>query len=174
MNTKEISGLKSRHWIFIAIFLLVIIGLVSGCSDERTTEPGQIAWEVVPGAGCKTGEVVNPGSDCIEYVFSDGVLSITHINAGFNCCTDVGGDIEIEDNVITITEKESGDYCFCLCLYDVDYEIEGLQAAEYTIVIEELCLDDGDELMEFTVDLISSPSGTHCIERDHYPWDEGN
>jgi len=116
-----------------------------------------------------------PDQDCIEYQY-DGtsVLLLKHVNAGFNCCPDeILADITIEDNTVTIEEDESLEItggCFCLCLFDVDYGISNLPSGEYTIRINGLYLEEGDEILEFTVDLASSPSGSFCVYRDHYPW----
>lgn len=130
--------------------------------------------------GCKTflkGSVSTPPTlDCIEYEYDGAsVLSLKHVNAGFNCCPSaIEADITIEDNLITIDESESFDTlgpCYCLCLFDVDLEIINLPPGQYTIRVNELYLQTGDDTLEFTINLSSSPySGSHCVDRDHYPW----
>jgi len=109
--------------------------------------------------------------DCIEYHYDgESVLSIKHINAGFNCCSDITAAISIEGNIITIEELEFGEMCYCLCLFDVYYEISNLPSGEYRISVIEPYLSGGDEELDFTVDLLSSPSGIHCVDRTTYPW----
>ena len=131
-------------------------------------------------AGCKTftrGSAAGstpPDQDCIEYQY-DGArtLLLKHINAGFNCCPVIAADITIEGNLITIHESESFDStgpCWCLCLFDLDLEISNLSPGEYTISVIEVCTNPEDEILEFTVNLVSSPSGMYCVFRDHYPW----
>ncbi|UCD95568.1 MAG: hypothetical protein JSU69_05825, partial [Candidatus Zixiibacteriota bacterium] len=100
----------------------------------------------------------------------DNTLFLTHVNAGFNCCTDPAANIVIEGNVITITESESGEHCDCLCLIDLELKITDLPPGEYVIKVVEMYLEEGDQLLEFTVDLAESASGSFCVERDHYPW----
>jgi hypothetical protein len=116
---------------------------------------------------------IPPDQDCVVYQYDGaGVLLLKHVNAGFNCCPDeLLADITVQDNVITIEEDESLESggCDCLCLFDVDYRIDNLPPGEYTIRIYGMYLL-GAEILEFTVDLASSPSGTHCVYRDHYPW----
>jgi hypothetical protein len=131
--------------------------------------------------GCKpsqaqTTDTISSDQDCMECQY-DGtsILQLQHINAGFNCCpSNLTADIIIEDNFISITEYEHfDDYgpCNCLCLFDVDYQIDNLSPGEYTIKVTELYLEDGDEPLEFTVDLPAFPySGSYCVTRDHYPW----
>jgi len=75
--------------------------------------------------------------------------------------------------VITITENESlepSGGCDCVCLFDVDYQISNLPPGEYVVTVDQLYLQPGAEILEFTVDLVSSPSGSHCVQRDDYPW----
>lgn len=112
-----------------------------------------------------------PDQDCMEYEYDgESILLLKHVNAGFNCCPEIAADITIEDNIITIEEIEISGVCFCLCLFDIDYEIRNLPPGEYTITVIEPYVEQGDEILEFTVDLISSPSGSHCVYRDYYPW----
>jgi len=130
--------------------------------------------------GCKTfqkeGDGTPPTVDCIEYEYDGAsVLSLKHVNAAFNCCPiAIEAEITIENSLITIDESESFDSigpCPCLCLYDLDLEIINLPPGEYTISVNELYLYPGDEILEFTISLSSSPSsGSHCVDRDNYPW----
>jgi len=135
---------------------------------------------LVSSFGCKTFGTRTPmydapsDQDCIEYQYDgESVLLLRHVNAGFNCCPDsLTARIRIREGMITIDEAEllySGG-CYCLCLFDVDYEIVDLPPGEYTIRINGMYLLEGDEVLEFTVDLASSPSGSFCVPRDHYPW----
>lgn len=129
--------------------------------------------------GCKefskdgATDSIPPDQDCMVYQYDgEGVLLLEHINAGFNCCPDeLLAEITIQDNIITIEEDESLESggCDCLCLFDVDYRIDNLPPGEYTIKAYGMYLL-GAEILEFTVDLTSSPSGMHCVYRDHYPW----
>jgi len=149
-------------------------GPLPGCSPTGT---------VISYTGCKTfilgssPDSIPPDQDCIQYQYDgESVLLIKHINSGFNCCPDdIMADVTIQDNLITIEEEESleGGGCWCLCLFDVDMRINNLEPGEYTISVSGLYLYPEDEPLEFTVDLISSPSGTYCVERDHYPWSPG-
>jgi len=120
------------------------------------------------------GAETPPGQDCIEYEYNGaGTLSIKHVNAGLNCCPIIVADISIEDNTILIDEIDSLDNggCYCLCLYDIDYTITNLTPGEYRIIIVEPYLIEGDEEIDFTVDLFTNPSGSHCVTRNHYPWE---
>lgn len=130
--------------------------------------------------GCKTFQKrstidsTSPDQDCIEYEYDgESLLLIKHINAGFNCCPDsILADITIVDNLITIEEKESlSNPCHCLCLFDLDLEITNLEPGEYTIRVIEPYVKSGEEQLEFSINLSTSPSsGSYCVKRDYYPW----
>ncbi len=133
--------------------------------------------ELIDYTGCKefeTGRVTAytpPDQDCIEWGYDgESILSLKHVNAGFNCCPEITADIDIENNIITIEEIELEGICYCLCLFDIDYEIRNLPAGEYRIVVVEPYLPEGDEPLDFTIDISSAPSGSHCVDRSVYPW----
>ena len=104
-------------------------------------------------------------SGCKEFPEAEHVLSLTHINAMFNCCPEIGADISIDSNTITIEEIEFSGICDCLCLFDLEYRIPDLPPGEYRIIVLEPYLPNGDEPVDFIVDLVSSPSGIHCVSR---------
>jgi hypothetical protein len=142
--------------------------------------PCTVVGAVLGYYGCKefrkdpASDSTPPDQDCIEYQYDgEGSLSLRHVNAGFNCCLDdVLAEITLMGNLITIDEIEEppGGWCDCICLYDVDYQINDLPPGEYTITVNQLYLPPGAEILEFTVDLSSSTSGSYCVQREDYPW----
>ena len=111
---------------------------------------------------------------CVSYEYNEsGTLSIHRNMAGFNCCpTFLWADFSLDGNTITITEIENMENggCHCLCLFDLEYVITNLVPGEYNVVIVEPYLPDGDQPLEFTVDLTLPTEGTHCEARSNYPW----
>lgn len=120
----------------------------------------------------KTTTTAGPDQECIQYEYDGlGTLLLTHVNGGFNCGTHtVIPEISIGIGSITINEDEEGNPAWCLCLFDVDYEIVDLSPGAYTVRINGLYLEAGDESLEFTADLTSATSGEFCVPRTHYPW----
>ncbi|MDH4158221.1 MAG: hypothetical protein OEW00_13195, partial [candidate division Zixibacteria bacterium] len=111
--------------------------------------------------------------DCIAYEYDgEGLLKLTHINAGLNCCPVIVADIEVVDGTIIIEEIDSLDNggCDCLCLFDIDYEITNLLPGEYTIKVIEPYRHHDDDILEFTVNFVTTPTGSFCVPRSHYPW----
>lgn len=109
---------------------------------------------------------------CIEYNFNNAAntLKIKHINAGFNCCPDsLYVQSALEGNVITIQEYESNALCDCNCLYDLDIELNGIEAKEYQIVFIEPYAADQQEII-VDIDLSINIEGDFCVTRKYYPW----
>ncbi|UCG50442.1 MAG: hypothetical protein JSW58_09510 [Candidatus Latescibacterota bacterium] len=153
-----------------------------GADGERYTEDGVATGEtpaiqLVDIGECKNFSTGIPrvsapsDQDCIEFWYVGGsVLNLRHVNAGFNCCPVVDVDIRVEGDVITIEEIEIEGMCACLCLFDVNYEIQNLAPGVYHLVVIEPYLPTGDPVLEFDMDLTSEPTGRHCVPRSQYPW----
>ncbi len=140
---------------------------------------GDPSGSVVGHTGCKDFDgrlgpsSAPPDQDCMEWIY-DGVsvLQITHVNEGLNCCPVIVADIWVVGDTITIEEIDSLDNggCYCLCLFDVDYEIVNLEPGEYRVKVIEPYVPVDQEPLEFTVDLRDMPVGSYCVYRDFYPW----
>lgn len=135
------------------------------CSDY--TPP---AGEITGHTDCKTvllpDEKANTET-CVEYQYANRVLTLKHINAELNCCPVFTANITNENYIITIEEIDSLDNggCDCICLFDIDYEISALPPGEYTISFIEPYLRPGEGKLEFTVNLVTTPSGSYCVPR---------
>jgi hypothetical protein len=132
---------------------------------------------VISYGSCKTftKSVVDIPADqsCIEYEYdSVSILTIQHLNAGFNCCPDsFSAYYQGASGFLFVREDEwLSNPCYCLCLFDFSYQITGLAPGTYRIVLDEPYVDAGMERLEFTVHLETAPSGTVCVHRDQYPW----
>jgi len=110
--------------------------------------------------------------DCIEYQYNGAnTLILRHINAGFNCCPgEITAEIDFNNSLITITEREEKQDCRCLCLFDLDYEVINLAPGVYTLRIIEPYVEGGDQVLEVTLELLSATSDSHCLQRNYYPW----
>ena len=122
---------------------LMAVALLPVACDNVSTGPGnpgeQPAGYTIDNTGCKTGLTVGSdrftGADeaCMRWEYDgESVLRLTHVNAVFNCCADsVGGAIAVDGQEIVINEAEWLTMpCFCICPYDVEYEIVNLPPGE--------------------------------------------
>jgi hypothetical protein len=155
--------------------IICCIALIGGCAKDNEKA---ITGKLKSHSECREYITHNPlfhtpeNLSCVEYSFDAATrkLILLHYNAGFNCCPGViSCNISVENKVITITETESAKDCRCTCLYDLEYEIERLSAGKYMLVFIEPYVKD-DNTLEVSLDLAAKPSGTACVSRTMYPW----
>ena len=168
----------------IAFAAVSFLTFAPGCDTETPTKPGgsmKPNAALVRSSGCKAkvapiGSEAPDAEDCFRYRLEDAhTLSIRHVNAAFNCYPgEITADISFVNDTITIVERESGPACHCLCLYDLEYRFENLEAGTYAIVFIEPYRNEADEPLRATIDLSASPSDTFCVERTAYPWSSGS
>lgn len=184
-DTKVTDQFGSRHLVRIKGAQEICVPAIKGVPTTTTTlttttstsTTTTLSGEFIGSTGCKEwpaamdGNGTPPDQDCIEYSYSEGeVLALSHINTAFNCCPEFEADISVVGGKIVVGEREISGLCNCLCLFDLDYRVLDLDPGVYVVSVSQEYLREGDEPLEFTIDLLASPSGSHCVQRDHYPW----
>lgn len=168
----------------IFCFLAIISLFAIGCTEDTSKGTGPYeprpTGSVTAYTGCKdflSDAVyidIAQDSSCIKYEYDgQGTLTLRHVNAGFNCCPDMlYADISLVGDTLVIEEHESLESggCDCLCLFDLDLEVMNLDPGIYYIKVVEVYVGENDEKLFFEVDLSSQTSGSHCVNRYHYPW----
>jgi hypothetical protein len=166
----------------LAIAIAVAALIFSACGDKATEPQGTDTnpnGKVTDYTSCKYTELAASrgeeptDQDCLEYNYDgQSVLRLKHVNAGFNCCPDsLMAAFHISVGQIIIDEAElliNG--CHCLCLYDLNYEITGIDPGEYSIRVNQPYLENEAAVLEFTLDLTSANTGSFCVIRGFYPW----
>lgn len=93
--------------------------------------------------GCldnKAGPLSDPGTDCegITIEAADGAIWMVHEGAMLNCCADISVAVERPGRTeIRFVEQESGDFCYCICPYDLEAGVEGLAAGYYRVEVRD-------------------------------------
>ena len=187
--------LSDRYQLIGGLLVLSLLLLLAGCSSDEQSPTGSepegqqnqpLDLTVTGDLGsCKSfasaalGDVTPNDQDCVEYEYTaDGVLHVTRINAGFNCCPDgFEADITVDNGNIRVVETDILSMpCTCLCLFDFAYSIDSLPPGVYEIQIVEIwgagTYYPEDAPLTFTVDLTEPTSGSFCVERTHYPWNQ--
>lgn len=163
--------MKNSTLFFLPLLILSL--LPSSCEMENQ----KITATLVDHSECKglksasADEVPNTQS-CINYIYDNatGILSVKHINAGFNCCPGkLSCGVAIVSDTLVITEKEQSALCDCDCLFDLNVELSNMTVKEYVIKVVEPYCGDQQKLI-FTVDLEKEPAGSFCATRKQYPW----
>lgn len=162
----------------IVFVSLAMIFLLSVCEEEvRKHELQEIAGGLISHSDCKSykPEKTTAGEKdftSVTYSFqpTDNKLKLNHINAGFNCCPgEISCDISFQNDTINIIEKELEHSCKCDCLFDLEIEIEGIEAKTYHLNFVEPYVGDQPKL-QFIINLSDSINGSFTVSRDQYPW----
>jgi hypothetical protein len=161
--------------------MIIFIGVLSlplvNC-DEKKMAPTQIGGSLVNHSSCKSsksGLILNDVPDsisCINYMYDKDskTLSLSHLNAGFNCCPEsLYCKISINADTIMIEEFEKNNACDCNCLFDLDYELSGVEKKSYFLKFTEPYALDQEPLL-FEIDLSAQIEGSYCVTRTQYPW----
>ncbi len=168
--------------IFFWFSLIAVFGCGSTTTDPAGESTDHIAsvtsptLELLDVSGCKDAPTGIPrisaqaDLDCIEYWYSNRNLRMKHVNAAFNCCPVLDFAVYVDGSDIIIEEIEIEGYCLCLCLYDVNYEIQDLDPGAYHLLVIEAYRPEGDPVLEFDMDLVNEPAGNYCVPRSQYPW----
>ncbi len=168
----------------IAAFILFISAvqfLLTGCrNQDENPDPGTISGKVTATSDCKnflSGELKFAEADtfsCAHYLYNETaqVLTLNHINSGFNCCPDkISCEVSLNNDTIIITESEKKQDCLCNCLFDLDIEIQNVAQETYTVrFIEPYALDK--PVLIFEMNLNENAEGEYCVVRKGYPWGE--
>jgi hypothetical protein len=169
--------LTSKSTMMSLMVVLTVGALFLACGSSTDSDSDQadaiVARSVCGGyVAAKLVSTASEDETCVQWNYSaDGIFSFTHFNAGLNCCTDVVASFDRQDSVITVQIVESGDYCHCLCLFDIDYNLGAIPAGTYTVIIQESYLPEGDEALTFVVNLSGEANETYCVDRTMYPWE---
>jgi hypothetical protein len=169
MNLKRFSTIM---FCMMVVSVLSVVLITCGCKENADVQDVQV---VLTGhTSCKGSLDVGKAdgtqySACAQYNY-DGqkTLTINHINALLQCCSgDISVKFDYTGNLITIGENQTTSGCYwCLCLYDLQFEVTNLPPGQYRIRFIEPYLNSKDEPLDFTITLTSSPAtGTICVER---------
>src|SRR5574344_1737927 len=173
--------------VFYPLLVVSIIGLTIVCCEEKGNDgnqgnggyQGTIRGRVISNSSCKSfmrsGVPVDEVPDTIsrvEYSYDNETkkLTLKHINAGFNCCTDsLYCEIELKGDTIVIEEVEATILCWCECVYDREIEVDSVEMKGYQVKFVEPYAGEQDKLV-FGIDLAAAANGSYSVIRKTYPW----
>lgn len=170
--------MKTKFY-YILIFSFFAL-FISGCDEENepNSQELELTTTILNNPSCKYGLKVAPADEiadtlsCVEYEYdaSNQKLLLIHRNTGFNCCPE-GFRVKtlVNENIITIQEFENEANCDCNCLYDLEIELTGVVAGEYTLNFDEPYAIDMQKI-SFSIDLTKETTGSFCVTRKEYPW----
>lgn len=162
-----------KKFLLLSILFSLSILIPNSCLEKPESLEKNIKTKLIRRSDCKQNfeklEITDSMS-CIKFNFNDNLLTLHHINAGFNCCPkNISCNNTIQNNTIIIIEKEESALCDCNCLFDLEIQVSGLENKKYFIKIKEPYVGTQEKLF-FEIDLSKYNNGVHCVERLKYPW----
>jgi len=166
-----------------ALFLFLLAGVIGfsiiiGCERDNSSikeeKKIEFSGRLDSVSACKnhksTSSIVDTADSiiCIYYIFHPEThkLNIKHENVFFNCCPDsMCVQVSKANDTILIHESDNGGYCGCICLYDLEIEINGIEAKKYLFVIEVGPYLPGQNT-SFELDFSKTTSGIYCYKRN--------
>jgi hypothetical protein len=162
------------------LFSATLVILISGCKDQNVPEGSQISGKVTDRSSCKnfmSGNLkftVADSFSCVNYLYNTATHKVimNHINAGFNCGSESNTcEVSSVNDTIIIREIEHGPIANCLCLFDLEIELQGFNQQKYLVRFIEPYAE-GQEQLIFEMDLTNVHEGEYCVTRKGYPWGE--
>ena len=144
--------MKKILFSFMSMFFVAMVV----CCDGNEKAPEEVTLKNFANSGCKgnnTRADEDGREEVVAYsVIHDGYLYLNHQNVLFNCCPgEIGANITVEGNTITIEEYETEMSCKCICPYDLSYEVGPLSVGEtYTITIKRRDAEPITQKIKFT------------------------
>lgn len=123
----------------LAYFVLAL-GLIACSLEEPVPSNNHIEVLLATHSEClgtKSLEVDDSGEENYQIAaLGEGTYLIQHNNATFNCCLPEGIEMSCYMNQDTLfytdREKVQGN-CKCLCLYETEIEIKGIEEGDYVL-----------------------------------------
>lgn len=184
---------------FPAILAAILLSaLLTACGDDDSgAQPvassgvGSVLVSVTPAAPLTAETVSVAGSDdaaiaalpynatastfSYSYDATTGSLRVRHANAalrdaGSAASVPLSVRIRIEENIITVIERQPAQADGALDLYDVTFEITNLPVRAYRVVVIEPWVERTQQPLSFRMDLVESLEGAASAERSQSPW----
>ena len=158
---------------------MVLVGIACGTfSCERPGgDLGSLSVSVASDMVCRASVPLKSNdppqeNSCIRYSYDgDSVLTIKHLNAGFNCCPEkFAVDIEVKGDSLIIREDDFKQGCKCNCLYNLDILVHNIPADTYHVRFVEPYINHSEPQLIFDLDLKKEPEGQFCVTRGEGWW----
>ncbi len=147
--------------------------LVAGCDTINSAD--SFSGKLVSHTNCKqewlkqTAAINNASGTCVYYNYdaNNMLLQVVHQNAVFNCCpTSINASFELRGDTIFIYETEEGGDCYCVCNYDLAFELTGVQPQAYLLAITTPSYYVSPYVFYNVIDFSAEPTNTICLMVD--------
>lgn len=155
----------------------------AGVGSDLVSVTPSVPLQAATGKGVLAGDAAvtvlpyNATSSTFSYSYdvTTGSLRVTHANAalrtaGTNASAPVSVRVRIEENIITVIERQPALADGALGLHDISFEITNLPVRAYRVVVIEPWVEKAQRPLSFRMDLVESLSGASSAERSQSPW----
>jgi hypothetical protein len=127
----------NRSPSFLKKFIIIVFLILTACTSMLTKSPttGELRLNYTIG-DCNEDIPLDRLDSWAEITIAveKGKVRLHH-NLAYVCCADLFLKMEREGNTIKIIEINKGDYCECMCGYEIEASILGLPDGHYTVQI---------------------------------------
>jgi len=158
---------------------LFLLGLLATCtSDIESPSEMELSIRLMGNPQCvylksdENRQETPESQSCIEFAFDQDnrMLILKHIKAAFNCCPEsLWCNVTFRNDTIIVQEFEKLQGCKCNCLYDLDFEVEGIEPGKYYLRVIEPYLGTQKPLIG-ELNIQACKTGNFCVWRTIYPW----
>lgn len=114
----------SISFLFCACFLVAFSR--AAAFAEVTATPKQ--------SDCLQNGIDGPGEGQVSVEVKGCAVHILHSGVVVNCCLEYGGKVSVSGSTVEVTEVDSGPPCDCICPFDLELTVEGLDPGRYTLI----------------------------------------
>lgn len=160
-----------------SLTVIVFIAVTWLSCERQNANLGDLSVTVSSDMVCKGNTPLKsndpvPENSCINYSYDgDSLLTLTHLNAGFNCCPErFAVDIEVKDDSLIIREDNVKLGCKCNCLYNLEILVHNLPADTYHVRFVEPYANHTMPQLMFDLNLKKNRVGQFCVTRPENWW----
>lgn len=166
-----------------SLILFFLAAMLSACGENNSgTEPENSAGidariiSIAPSAAMRSDErdiayAATESGVTWYYDETSESLVLRHRNAALRGDgNDLTLRVRIEENIITVLERQKETAAGPLGLHDIEFRITDLPPRAYRMVVIEPYVERGQRPLSFRLDLVEALSGSVSVERSQHPW----
>lgn len=121
----------------------ILVGIAGGAAVSAEPEVTVRQSECLPWAQ-------DDRADLVRVVMDGCTVRVLHEYVVTNCCLEYRAKVSVSGSSVEVHEVDEGPPCDCICPYDLETRIDGLESGRYTVVVHAFLHKDP---LEFEVEV---------------------